>query len=48
VEVTKVGSKITFSTVSNISDGYTETVCVACSNAGGGIVYKDNWIVEQN
>ena len=44
--------KITFSTVSNIPDGYSETVCVACSNpsanGGGAIVYKDGWVVEQN
>ena len=38
---------IKFSTVSNIPDGYSEKICVACDNGDkSGTVYKDNWIVE--
>lgn len=39
-------AEITFTALTNVPDGYSETVCVACANAGeGSIVYKDGWVV---
>jgi hypothetical protein len=43
--VSKKGSKITFEAATNVPDGWTQTVCVGCSN-GKDNVFKDNWIVN--
>ena len=31
----------------NFDAGYTETLCVECSNAAGSTIQKDGWIIEQ-
>jgi hypothetical protein len=31
----------------NIDAGYTETLCIECSNGDGSTIQKDNWIIEQ-
>lgn len=39
-------AEITFAALTNVPDGYSETLCVACANAGkGSTVYKDGWVV---
>ena len=35
------------STTQNFDAGYTETLCVECSNAVGSSVQKDGWVIEQ-
>jgi len=47
-EKVKDTAKIIFDAMTTVNDGWTETVCVACSNAGKGTVYKDGWVVKQN